>query len=286
MGCCLCETGEFEKALSCFEKALEINVMTNTQWGIVAIKTNIINWMYGRMGNVGLAYQTSQEALQIANESGDIWSKGLANLALGFSYCLKGCLKEAEEHLLKSVDLLQKNNQYSYAAVANTYLGAIYSDTGEYGTSQKFSERAISHWQQCSFGASYIIWSKIYLTLARVMNNEKDINLNEIFKWYEEIKIKWIEGMALNHIGKILLNIDDQHFSEAEDWIKRSIETNQKYGMMWNLARDYALYAELFKRKGDLPKAKENLNKAIEIFKECRADGWVVKYEKELVSLS
>jgi hypothetical protein len=85
--------------------------------------------------------------------------------------------------------------------------------------------------------------------------------------------------------GKILLNIDDQHISEAEGWIKRSIETNQQYGMMWNLARDYALYADLFKRKGDFPKAKEKLNTAIDIFKECGADGWVVKYEKELKKL-
>jgi len=32
-------------------------------------------------------------------------------------------------------------------------------------------------------------------------------------------------------------------------------------------------------------KAKENLNKAIEIFTECGADGWVDKYEKELAEL-
>jgi hypothetical protein len=55
--------------------------------------------------------------------------------------------------------------------------------------------------------------------------------------------------------------------------------------MMWHSARDYALYAELFKRKGDLPKAKENLTKAINIFQECGADGWVEKYEKELAEL-
>jgi tetratricopeptide (TPR) repeat protein len=285
MGQCLSNNGEFEKALPWFEKALGINVMGNVQWGIVAIKTNIILWVYGQIGNVELAYQTSQEALRIANESGDIWSKGLANYALGGSYYLKGCLKEAEEHLLKAADFLQKNNQLAYAAGANGYLSSIYFDTGEYRTSQKFSERAISYWQQCSFGPSYMIWCKIYLTLARVMNSEKDINLNEIFKWYEEIKIKWIEGVALNCIGKILLNIDDQHFSEAEDWIKRAVETNQKYGMMWNLARDYALYGELFKRKENFPKVKENLSKAIEIFKECGADGWVEKYDKELTAL-
>ncbi len=118
------------------------------------------------------------------------------------------------------------------------------------------------------------------------MNNEKDINLNEVFKWRGNIKIKWYEGVALNCIGTIVLNIDDQHISEAEDWIKKSTETNQKYGMRCNLAQDYALYADLFKRKDDLPKAKENLNKAIEILTECGADGWVERYKKELASFS
>ena len=33
-------------------------------------------------------------------------------------------------------------------------------------------------------------------------------------------------------------------------------------------------------------KARENLGKAIEILKECGADGWVNKYEKELALLS
>jgi len=56
--------------------------------------------------------------------------------------------------------------------------------------------------------------------------------------------------------------------------------------MMFNLGRDYALYTDLFKRKGDQLKAQENLGKAIEIFKECGADGWVEKAEKKLPTLS
>ena len=39
------------------------------------------------------------------------------------------------------------------------------------------------------------------------------------------------------------------------------------------------------KRKGDQSGAKEKLTKAVEIFKECGADGWVEKYEKELEAL-
>ena len=55
--------------------------------------------------------------------------------------------------------------------------------------------------------------------------------------------------------------------------------------MRWLLAKDYALYADMFKRKGDLKKSIEHLSKAIEIFQECGADGWVQKYEKDLAVL-
>jgi len=38
--------------------------------------------------------------------------------------------------------------------------------------------------------------------------------------------------------------------------------------------------------KGDQSKAKEDLNNAIKIYKECAADGWAKKAEKELAALS
>jgi hypothetical protein len=56
-------------------------------------------------------------------------------------------------------------------------------------------------------------------------------------------------------------------------------------GMYNPLARTYALFADLHKKEGDLSKAKENLNQAIEILKECGADGWVEKYRRELDAL-
>ena len=102
----------------------------------------------------------------------------------------------------------------------------------------------------------------------------------------KRINIRLYDGWMARYIGEILLNIDDQHMSEAEEWIKKAIEADRRNGMMWHLGRDYALYAELFKRKSDLSKAKANSNKAIEIMKECSADGWVEKYEKELAALS
>jgi Tfp pilus assembly protein PilF len=87
------------------------------------------------------------------------------------------------------------------------------------------------------------------------------------------------------YIGEILLNIGEAHMTDAEDWIKKAIKIADESGMKWYLGRDYALYAELYKRKGDHSKAKENFKKAAEILKACGAEGWVEKYEKELAEL-
>ena len=55
--------------------------------------------------------------------------------------------------------------------------------------------------------------------------------------------------------------------------------------MMWRLGGNFALLAEHLNRRGDEPKARENLGKAIDIMKECGADGWVQRYEEELARL-
>jgi len=54
---------------------------------------------------------------------------------------------------------------------------------------------------------------------------------------------------------------------------------------MSEMGRAYDLYAEFHRRIGDRLKARENLGKAIEILKDCGADGWVKKYEEELARL-
>jgi len=107
-----------------------------------------------------------------------------------------------------------------------------------------------------------------------------------LYSYAPKNKIKLLDGRMRRYIGEILLNIDDQYISDAESWVKKAIEVDKRNGVMFELGKDYALYTELLKRKGDQPKAKENLNKAIEIFKECGADGWVKKYKEEMAALS
>ncbi len=52
--------------------------------------------------------------------------------------------------------------------------------------------------------------------------------------------------------------------------------------MIFHLGHDYATYAGILNRKSQNTQAGEYFGKAIQTFKECGADGWVQKYEKEL----
>ena len=109
--------------------------------------------------------------------------------------------------------------------------------------------------------------------------------MNDLTDNFQKIKHRIMEGSVVRYIGMALLHIDDQHVGEAEDWIKKAIKVNGTNDMRWSLGRDYAIHAELYRRKGDPSGAKENLIKAIYILRECGADGWVEKYEKELALL-
>jgi len=276
---------EYDKGLHFWKKALQINIKANSLWGISAMKASMVMFVYAQQGKIDKAYETSKETLRIADESGDVFSKAQAYTAHGWSYYHKGNLKEAKKYFLKGAELSERINMFYLGGMARFGLADTYFDRGEYKISQKHYQRLIFNYRENRLLPSLVNLSQVAIGRAKIMNNEKNISLDELFKCHDDIKGKLWKSWGLYYLSHILLNIDDRPISEAEDWIRKAIEAHKKYGMMWHLAKDYALYADMFKRKGDLKKAKEHLGKAIEIFQECGADGWVEKCEKELVAL-
>jgi tetratricopeptide (TPR) repeat protein len=263
---------EFERSAYCYEKALDTMVAANNLWGIVMSKSYLSNFSYFWLGKIELAYQTSDEAVQIAEESGDIYSKAWAYVST--------------KHILKGIDSCERINLFTWNAVARWFIGEVYYEMGEYQNSKDHYTKGVWLVEQCRGFRSWLTLHKTGVAMAKVMLNEKDFDLEMLYVYLDENKLKFCENWKLRYLGEILLNIDDQHIPEAEDWIKNTIEVDRQDRMRWYLAKDYTLYAELLKRKGDKLKAKENLIKAVRIFKECGADGWVERTEKEVDSLS
>jgi class 3 adenylate cyclase/tetratricopeptide (TPR) repeat protein len=277
MGHALVENCEFESALGYLERDLKISTLGNILWSISIMKSCIAMNVYCLQGKADLAYQTSHEGLRLAEESGDALSKAEAYTSRGLSSYFKGFLDEAEEHLVRGITFSERINYSALGVVASMYLGETYFDRGEYQKSQHYYNKSISLFEKSRFWPSMANLSKILLARAKVMNNDKAINLNTLYEYADQNKVRLLEGHMARGIGHILMNIDDDHITEAEHWINEAIEADQRNRMMFHLGKDHALYAEFFKRKGDRLKAQENLGKAIDLFKECGADGWVEK---------
>ena len=284
LGLALFLSCEFQKATDHLKKALEINEAANSLWGISAMKT-FLSWLSLNNGKIHTGCQLSDEGLRLAEESGDIYSKSLALINHGYALMCKGSFIEAKEHLLKGDELCDKINFFIWNVFAQTHLAETYFQIREYEKSKTHYGKAISYIKQAGFGHSRANFGRLGIARAKVMSNEKDIDLESLYGYVRQNNLKEFDGQMPRYIAEILLNIDDQHLDEAESWAEKAIDSDKQNGMMFRLGQDYVVYAEVFKRKGDQSKTKENLSQAIETFKKCGADGWVEKYEKELATL-
>ena len=277
---------EFERATRYMQRAVDISIAGKTLWGIAITKGNLAYFCYFLPGKISMGFQTTAEALRAAEESGDIMSKGYVYSSHGISCYARGFFQEAEEHLLKAIEFCGRINEKGWNLTAHLFLGETYFEMGNFPKSKIHCEKACQLFEDNQVFPSMVGWVKATLAKTKVMNKEKDVELESLYAHSRNNKVKNAEGWISSSIGEILLNIDNQHTSEAEHWIKKAVEEDKRNGMKFRLGRDYALYAELFKRKGDRLKAQENLGEAIEILKECGADGWVSRYEKELALIS
>ena len=251
----------------------------------VVAKSNISAWNFALPGNIDRAYKTSLEALKLAEDSDDIYSKGAAYGSHGLSCYCKGLLDEAMDHLEKGLAYCGKIKQLSWQAMSSFFLWLLYADLKDYKNAHQYYTNSISILNESKLLPSWIEIMSLCLAGARTSIHNQDIISRDLFEHYKAIKIKSLEGWKARVVGEIFLNIDGHHKDEAGEWIEKAIEADERNGMMWHLAMDYASYAEVIRRKGDQLRAGENLSTAIKIFKERGADGWVKKYEKQLAEL-
>jgi tetratricopeptide (TPR) repeat protein len=275
----------FENALNSFEKALQLAVAANNLWAISSIKSNIGMLRY-HQGAALAGLEMSTEAVRLAEESGDIFSKCRAYVSHGLCLYTRGSLKGAADNLARGAEFSNRVDYFFWNSTAHLNLAEISHVMGDF-------RKAVFHYAE---GCRLIERSEIIpslqilgttgLALADIMNGKQGVDLESLCRNAIKVKPKLYEGWIRRYLGEIFLNIDGRHFSEAQHWIERAIQADERNGMRWHMARDVAVYAELFKRKGDKEKAKEQLGKAIDIYKECGADGWVKRAEEELEKLS
>ncbi|NNK85387.1 MAG: hypothetical protein HKO91_07545, partial [Desulfobacterales bacterium] len=282
LGCALGLNCQFDQASQCFEQALGVSVAANSLWGISVTKSNWALFVFYLKGDPDKACEISKEAVSLAEENGDIFSKSWAYVAYGLSCFGKGLLSEAIKYNFKGIECCKRIDAQNNHSLAQECMAQIHFVKEEYQDSVYCFSQSVALVEESGTGSDWINCRKIGLAMAKVLNNERDIDLELLRDYAHSIKMKAYRAWAYRYMSHVMLNIDEYCLPEAEYWIKKAIDSDTHNSLMPYLGQDYALYAKWLNRKGDTSKAKESLGKAIEIFKDCCADGWVQKYKKEL----
>jgi hypothetical protein len=119
--------------------------------------------------------------------------------------------------------------------------------------------------------------------LAAVKIKKKEnIDLGLLKTYIGQNKIKRLNGRVRRYLCITLLSREGVALHEIEKWINQAIKMDRENGLAYELGMDYMVFSELLRKTGDVAKAKEILGLARSIFKECGADGWVERVEKDL----
>ena len=276
---------EFESALNSVGRCLELSRKANDLNGSAFAK-GLESLIFAFQGKIDRSFQLGEEVLQMALEIGGMFVKRMALTVYGTSCFYRGLFDEAETSLLKRLDISESVGPVIWESWAPFSLGNLYFDFKEYQKAKEYYQKGISILQRGKVVPSWMKLFEVALASAKVLEGVREVDLSEFVQYYKANKFKAFQAWMVRYIGKILLSISEDHLSDAEEWIKDAINMDIMSGMRWFLARDYGLYAELFIKKADTGKAKENLKKAIEIFKECGASIWADIYKKDLAALS
>jgi predicted ATPase/class 3 adenylate cyclase len=280
-----CQNCEFQKAEASFLQLIERTQDSGEVSFLSVLKFNIANSVYAQVGKLTEALQYIQDSLQLAFQADDPFLKGGANGVCGVVLFKKGLFKEAEGKLNLAIEMCLKTDFVGELFIAYAFLGLLRLETGLYEEAQECFDHFLALSDRVSFFPSVTRFIQLRKVLAGVRGHLNP-TLDAVYNFdLLEIRTKWLQGNAANCMGEIYLYRDDAHMGEAEAWIKKAIEKDEQHKMPWDLARDYALYAEFFKKKDDPAQAKEKLTKAIELMRSIGADGWVTRYEERLAGL-
>jgi hypothetical protein len=126
---------------------------------------------------------------------------------------------------------------------------------------------------------------KVLGAFARWRHAGAAVDLEALSGYVWQNKLKFLDGYFARFLAKLWLNTGSDRAADAEPWIRRAVETDASDGRRWHVATDQVLRAEWLQQKGVGLKARQQLSKAIELFRECGADGWVKRTEEKLAQL-
>ena len=315
MGIVYQDIGQMDRAMDHYRRSLEIEEKIGNKWGI-AQSLNNIGIIYRNKNQLNKALNFYRRSLAIKEKIGD--KRGIADTRnnIGQIYRSKGEIKEALKYYRVSKRIYEEIGDKQGVSTSLNNMGKVFlakkdvesalklyrsgleireKSENRLGVAQSLNsigeafyhndelDEALNFYERCLNICSEIgdVSLKV-LTLCGL--SETCLKLDEIEKAYDyaerAIDMGEEEGITRRTLGMVYREMDE--WDKAEKELEMAKDILDEVGDKRELARLYYEYALLLEKIGKVEKAKEYLNRALDIYEKMGMNLWIEKCKRAL----
>jgi tetratricopeptide (TPR) repeat protein len=166
--------GDLTIARSNIEKGIDISIKTGVETTL-APQYRLLSSVFHDSGDLKNAKSYAEEALEVAEKFGQRHFQGYASISLGR---MKGKtdvsnFDEAEECILRGINILDELNLRTWCAHGYLFLGEVYAEKGERGKALENWKRAKGMYQEMEMRYSV---ARVYVGYAWLFEREGELS--------------------------------------------------------------------------------------------------------------
>ena len=261
--------GEYQKAIKCYEKGLEISSNIGDQSGI-ASNNDYLGSAYRKLGKYQKAIKYHEKGLEISSAIGDQLVMASSNGNLGNAYLNLGEFQKAIQYYEKGLQISSAIGDRSGIASKNCNLGIAHLSLGEYQKAIEYYEKGLeissTIGDQSGIASSNCNLGNAYLSLGEyqkaVKYYEKSLEISSAIGDQSGI------ASSNGNLGNAYLSLGE--YQKAIRYYEKGLEISNAIGNQSGIASNTGNSGNAYLRLGDYQKAIEHYEKSLEI---CSAIG-------------
>ncbi len=291
-------------AIDCYKKALEIWRKLKNRLGEAETLLNL-GYLEFQFGETEQAQRTANTALNLYHVKKNPRGESLVLIALGHFASRLGDKQKALDYYERSLKLSRLVKELKGEAGALIGIAYIYEGFGEIDKAFAYNNQALNIFRKLSHPSmeayllieigQYFNLKKDYpnalkylqlglkisrenkynffesLALQTLGNTYKSINKERSLEYYKLalLRVKEIdfyaESQILSDLGEINQELGKSHFSEAQDYFQKALESHRKIKNISGESLTLFRFAKLERERGNLDKAKEYIETSLNL---------------------
>jgi len=256
--------GRTQEALSHHQQSLELAQQANDMEGSIAALSNL--GLTARLaGEWDRAIAWAQEALSQAEKVGGYRSMSYAHRVLGTTLWRQGKLEEAEQHVVRALEIAKVIQDRDHAAQLHVYLAAIYIDAD---APSRYLDQAWEHLEQAEtianeLGSSAVLAMVHIIQAAHCIHEENWSQALTILDQVTEIDnvAPWLKSDF--HQQSALAHLGQGDVEQALTQARQALEIATVHGHPYEIATAEQALAQVLAQQGQTEVAKRHFASAI-----------------------